>query len=79
MTPTGLRRPLRQAYVHARGCGGTTTMSRGLAETFAVQPRFYTAVYCVHPECERHCPVAEFDWVPNPGETIPPEHLAVGT
>lgn len=75
----GFVRPVHLAYVHTRGCGSITTMSRGLAETYAAKPTFYGATYCTGDECHRHCPVAEFDWVPNPGETIPPEHRAVGT
>jgi len=59
----GFVRPLRRAYVHRRGpgaCGVLTTMSLPLCETYARQPAFYGATYCVG--CQMHLPVAEFDW-----------------
>jgi len=46
-----------------RGCGAATTMGYALAETYARQPGFYGATYCVG--CERHRPVGadgEFVW-----------------
>lgn len=45
------------------GCGATTTMAGPIAETYARQPNFYGATYCVH--CQRHLPVGdqgEFVW-----------------
>jgi hypothetical protein len=42
------------------GCGGVTTMGRQLAETYARDPKFYGATYCVR--CGKHRPVAEFVW-----------------
>lgn len=42
------------------GCGSTTTMGRALSETYARDPSFYGATFCVH--CNRHLPVAEFVW-----------------
>lgn len=56
----GFVRPVRQTYVHERGCGTTTTMPRAIAETYARQPNFYGSTFCVH--CSMHRPVAEFDW-----------------
>lgn len=43
-----------------RGCGAETTMGDKLAETYARNPRFYGATYCVG--CRGHFPVAEFVW-----------------
>jgi len=42
------------------GCGGLTTMNRTIAETYATNPKFYGATYCVH--CQKHLPVEEFVW-----------------
>lgn len=42
------------------GCGAVTTMNQALAETYAREPRFYGATYCVG--CGMHRPVAEFVW-----------------
>lgn len=45
------------------GCGGETTMGQELAETYARDPHFYGATYCVH--CRMHRPVGpdgEFVW-----------------
>lgn len=53
-------RPVRQSYVHTRGCRAVTRMSLALAETYARKPHFYGATYCVG--CAMHLPVAEFDW-----------------
>lgn len=43
-----------------KGCGAATTMGLALAETYARDPRFYGATYCVG--CRTHLPVAEFLW-----------------
>ena len=56
----GFIRPLRRAYVHTKGCGAVTTMGLALCETYARQPNFYGATYCVG--CSKHRPVAEFTW-----------------
>lgn len=54
-------RPVRQTYVHdSVECGAATTMGLALAETYARNPRFYGATYCVG--CMKHRPVAEFAW-----------------
>lgn len=42
------------------GCGTLTKMGRELSETYARQPKFYGATYCVG--CRMHRPVAEFVW-----------------
>lgn len=63
----GFVRPVRRTYVHTRGmsqqkpaCGVATKMSVELAETYARDPKFYGATYCVG--CQMHLPVNEFDW-----------------
>lgn len=56
----GFVRPVRRSYVHAKelgGCGAVTTMSQAIAETYARDPGFYGATYCV--SCRRHLPVGE--------------------
>jgi hypothetical protein len=58
----GYVRPLRTRYVHDT-CGAVTTMRSDIAETYARQPDFYGATYCVH--CQMHRPVGargEFTW-----------------
>jgi hypothetical protein len=55
----GFVRPVRRSYVHQK-CGTLTTMSQGIAETYARNPKFYGATYCCH--CQMHLPVAEFHW-----------------
>ncbi len=58
----GFVRPVRHAYVHEK-CGAVTTMGQALAETYARQPSFYGATFCV--TCSSHFPVGaagEFVW-----------------
>lgn len=55
----GFVRPVRQSYTHKK-CGTATRMALPLAETYARQPDFYGATYCVG--CMQHLPVAEFVW-----------------
>jgi hypothetical protein len=55
----GFIRPVRQSYIHDP-CGVLTTMSLDLAETYARDPKFYGATYCVG--CKMHRPVSEFLW-----------------
>lgn len=45
------------------GCGSTTKMGSALAETYARDPKFYGATFCV--SCNRHFPVEQFVWVPD--------------
>lgn len=49
------------------GCGSVTTMGRALSETYARDPSFYGATFCV--QCNRHLPVAEFIWTAD-GERV---------
>lgn len=42
------------------GCGALTTMGLALCETYARDPSFYGATYCVG--CRMHRPVGEFRW-----------------
>lgn len=42
------------------GCGVVTSMGRALSETYARDPGFYGATFCV--QCNKHFPVAEFTW-----------------
>lgn len=56
----GFVRPVRRSYVHASalgGCGAVTTMGLAIAETYARQPGFYGATYCMG--CRKHRPVGE--------------------
>jgi len=55
----GFIRPVRKTYVHTK-CGTATTMKQELAETYARDPKFYGATYCV--ECQKHLPVDQFIW-----------------
>jgi hypothetical protein len=55
----GFVRPYRDAYRH-NTCGTITTMGRALSETYARDPSFYGATFCVN--CNKHLPVAEFVW-----------------
>lgn len=55
-----------------KGCGSVTTMKKDLAETYARDPYFYGATYCV--TCSMHLPVGEdgeFVWVhPTTGKDL---------
>jgi len=42
------------------GCGTVTKMSKVLSETYARNPKFYGATFCVG--CNKHLPVEEFVW-----------------
>lgn len=58
----GFVRPVRRTYVHLV-CGAATTMGQAIAETYARNPKFYGATYCVN--CKGHFPVGgtgEFVW-----------------
>jgi hypothetical protein len=62
----GFIRPVRRSYTHAINvddripCGQTTRMSLPLAETYARDPKFSGATYCV--SCGMHLPVTAFVW-----------------
>lgn len=55
----GFIRPVRDSYVHMV-CGARTKMGLALAETYARDPKFYGATYCVG--CQKHLSVDEFLW-----------------
>jgi hypothetical protein len=55
----GFVRPVRTRYVHLT-CGIVTTMSIKIAETYARDPKFYGATYCI--SCVKHVPVDECRW-----------------
>ena len=55
----GFVRPFRNTYVH-KACGVETRMGDALSETYARDPHFYGATYCVG--CRKHLPVSEFYW-----------------
>lgn len=55
----GFVRPIRTRYKHA-DCGARTTMALSIAETYARDPKFYGATYCVG--CGSHFPVEQFTW-----------------
>ncbi len=48
------------------GCGAATRMGLELSETYARDPKFYGATYCVG--CKTHLPVGQFHW--DDGETV---------
>jgi hypothetical protein len=59
----GFIRPVRTSYRHET-CGAVTVMGIGIAETYARQPDFYGATFCVR--CSMHRPVGpegEFVWL----------------
>lgn len=57
----GFVRPVRMRYVHnVSDCGVVTRMALSIAETYARNPKFYGATYCV--ACRMHLPVSEFLW-----------------
>jgi hypothetical protein len=55
----GFVRPVRTSYVHST-CGTLTKMNRSIAETYARDPKFYGATYCIG--CKKHLSVDEFTW-----------------
>lgn len=66
----GFVRPVRTSYIH-EGCGTVTTMGTALSETYARDPHFYGATYCV--ACGLHRPVGEngeFIWDDGSGEKV---------
>lgn len=59
----GFVRPVRQKYQHVAGespCNVVTHMSLALSETYARDPKFYGATFCVG--CSKHLAVSEFVW-----------------
>lgn len=57
--------PVRTTYKH-KTCDTTTTMSMAIAETYALDPWFYSSTYCVH--CRMHRALTEFVWHPDNSE-----------
>jgi hypothetical protein len=55
----GFVRPLRRSYKHTV-CGTETTMGQAIAETYARNPKFYSATFCC--QCKTHKPLNEFHW-----------------
>lgn len=55
----GFVRPVRTSYVHKK-CGAVTTMALSITETYARDPGFYDATFCV--QCRLHLPLEEFVW-----------------
>lgn len=55
----GFVRPYRDSYTH-RVCGTNTKMNYEIAETYARDPKFYGATYCV--KCRSHFPLDQFIW-----------------
>lgn len=56
-------------FLHRRegGCGAVTTMGRALSETYARDPKFYGATFCVN--CNAHYLVDQFVWTAD-GEQV---------
>lgn len=50
-----------QEELDNHGCGVVTTMAQSIAETYAREPKFYGATYCMG--CQRHINVNEFVWI----------------
>lgn len=58
----GFLRPVRNKYIHEK-CGVVTVMGEKLAQTYARDPNFYGATFCV--SCKNHFQVGingEFLW-----------------
>lgn len=54
-----------QARLDSTGkeCGCVTIMAPEIAESYARDPHFYGATYCMH--CRMHLPLSEFVWEPD--------------
>ncbi len=57
----GFIRPVRRTYVH-NSCGVATSMGQAIAETYARDPKYYGATFCIGSKCKAHFPVSEFKW-----------------
>jgi hypothetical protein len=51
--------PLHRTYVH-NTCGVATKCSEKIAQTYVVNPKYYSHTFCVG--CKDHLPVGEFKW-----------------
>lgn len=63
----GFIKSVRYSYIH-RNCHTRTTMGRGLAETYARDPNFYSGTFCCG--CHAHFDLDQFDW--EDGEPMEP-------
>lgn len=66
----GFIRPVRQTYKHLK-CGAVTSMGLAIAETYARDPYFYGATFCI--SCKDHLPVGvngEFIWNDDSNEKV---------
>jgi len=64
----GYVKPFRTSYMHLTCCT-STSMAENIAATYARDPWFYGATYCVN--CRMHRPLNEFIWEPD-GESMNP-------
>jgi hypothetical protein len=53
-------RQVRTEYQH-QSCRTTTRIGLGIAETFSIDPTFYSTTYCQH--CLCYFPTSEFIWI----------------
>lgn len=60
MTKEEYDKAMNGTYRETKGCGAVTSMGIALAETYARDPKFYGATFCVG--CNKHLPVSEFLW-----------------
>lgn len=51
---------ISKSGLKGNGCGVLTRMGTKIAETYARDPKFYSATFCCG--CNKHLPVAEFVW-----------------
>lgn len=59
--PDGSKVPVvLTSNIKTLGCGALTQMGLELCETYARDPKFYGATYCVG--CRTHLPVRQFHW-----------------
>jgi hypothetical protein len=63
----GDAKKIRDRQIWPWGCGVETKMGQALSETYARDPSFYGATFCVR--CNQHLPVGEFVWSAD-GETV---------
>lgn len=59
-SPNAIGRFWTKDQLDNKGCGSLTTMNQTIAETYAANPAFYGATYCMG--CKKHLPVQEFTW-----------------
>ena len=55
----GFIRPVLESYQHDK-CGAVTSMPRKIAETYAVNPKYYGSTFCCM--CRDYFPVGQFKW-----------------